>query len=96
MFPSEMVVLMAIVTTSKAYSKSDVQPADTTTDYTSHLYDSLIKRGYLREVGVHRYWLTAKGRVVVREFLRDNKKKVRDIMRTLKELGIDTRIRTED
>ena len=73
MFPSEMVVLMAIATTSKAYSKSDIEPSDTVGDYTSHLYKSLVNRGYLREAGVHRYWLTAKGRVVVREFLHDNK-----------------------
>jgi len=95
MFPSEMVVLMAIATTSKAYDKPDVQPADTDNDYTSQLYESLITRGYLREAGVHRYRLTVKGRVVVREFLHDNKTKVRDIIRTLKELGIETRIRPE-
>lgn len=93
MFPSEMVVLMAIATTTKAYGKSDVQSADTVSNYTSHLYESLIERGYLREAGVHRYRLTVRGRVVVRDFLHDNKTKVRDIMRTLKELGIDTRIR---
>ena len=95
MFPSEMVVLMAIATTTRAYSKSDVQPADTVSNYTSHLYKSLIERGYLREAGGHRYRLTAKGRVVVRDFLHDNRTRVRDIMRTLKELGIDTRIRPE-
>ena len=93
MFPSEMVVLMAIATTSKAYSKSDGKPADTSSDYTSHLYESLIQRGYLRETGVHRYQLTVKGRVVVRDFLQDNKTKVPDIIKTLKELGIETRIR---
>ena len=95
MFPSEMVVLMAIATTSKADGKSQIEPSETTSDYTSHLYKSLVKRGYLREAGIRRYWLTAKGRVVVREFLHDNKAKVRDIMKTLKELGIDTRIRPE-
>ena len=95
MFPSEMVVLMAIATTSKAYSEPDVQPAVTTTEYTSHLYESLIQRGYLGEAGARRYRLTTKGRVVVRDFLRDNRTKVRDIMKTLKELGIDTSIRPD-
>jgi hypothetical protein len=96
MFPSEMVVLMAIATTSKVYGNSDSHPADKATDYTSQLYESLIQRGYLQEAGAQRYRLTNKGRVVVRDFLRDNKTKVRDIMRTLKDLGIDTRIRPAD
>jgi len=95
MFPSEMVVLMAIATTSKAYGKSDGQAAETSNDYTSHLYESLIQRGYLRETGIHKYQLTTKGKVVVREFLHDNKTKVGDIISTLKELGIETRIKPE-
>ena len=95
MFPSEMVVLMAIATTSKACGTPDVRPVDTATDYTSHLYESLIQRGYLGETGVHRYRLTTKGRVVVRDFLHDNRTKARDIVMTLKELGIDTRIRPD-
>ena len=93
MFPSEMVVLMAMATTSKAYGKSNGRPAGTASDYTSHLYESLIQRGYLRETGIHKYKLTTKGRVVVRDFMHDNKTKVRDIIRILRELGIETSIR---
>jgi len=96
MFPSEMVVLMAIATTSQAYGKSDFRPADKAKDYTHHLYESLVQRGYLREDGVHRYRLTVKGRVVVRDFLHDNKTKARDIISTLKELGIETKIRPKE
>lgn len=95
MFPSEMVVLMAIATTSKAYDRADSKPAETSNDYTSHLYESLIQRGFLLETGAHRYQLTVKGKVVVRDFLHDNKTKVRDIIRILKELGIETRIGPE-
>ena len=92
MFPSEMVVLMAIAATNKTNDKSDIHPDDTTGDYTSHLYESLIQRGFLRENGIHRYKLTTKGRGAVRDFMHDNKTKAKDIIKTLRELGIETRI----
>ena len=93
MFPSEMVVLMAIAATNKTSAKSDIHTADVTVDYTSHLYESLIQRGFLLETGIHKYRLTTKGRGVVRDFMHDNKTKVKDIIGTLRELGIETRIR---
>ncbi len=89
MFPSEMVILMAIAGTGGFGKGLLTRPMDVTGEYIGYLYDSLVRRGYLKENGSRRYQLTAKGREALFEFLRGNKTRVKDTIKTLKQLGIE-------
>ena len=89
MFPSEMVILMAIAVTKDSGKKLLTRPMDVTGEYVGYLYDSLVKRGYLKENRVRRYQLTSKGREALLEFLGQNKNRINDTIRTLQQLGIE-------
>jgi len=89
MFPSEMVILMAITVAGEANKKRLNRPMDVTGEYIGYLYDSLIKRGYLKENSSRGYQLTSKGRQAIFEFLHKNKAKVRAAIKTLQQLGIE-------
>ena len=90
MFPSEMVILMAIALTGDTGKKLLPRPADVMGEYIGNLYDSLVTRGYLKENGYRRYQLTLKGSQVLLEFLDENKTKAKDAVKTLQQLGIET------
>jgi len=89
MFPSEMVILMAIAVNKDAGKKLLNRPMDVTGEYIGYLYDSLVKRGYLKENSSRGYQLTTKGREALFEFLHKNKTRVKDTIRRLQQLGID-------
>jgi predicted transcriptional regulator len=88
-FPSEMVILMAITVNKDAGKKLLNRPMDVTGEYIGFLYDSLVKRGYLRENSSRGYQLTTKGRETLFEFLHENKTRVKDTIKRLQQLGID-------
>ena len=88
MFPSEMVILMAIAGARDSGKKLLMQPTDVISEYIGYLYDSLVKRGYIRENGSRRYQLTAKGMETLVEFLHGNKTRVKDTLNMLQQLGI--------
>ena len=88
MFPSEMVVLMAIEAARDSGRKL-LNPAGLDSEYISSLYDSLVTRGYLRKKGFRGYQLTSEGRESLFEFLLENRTRVREMIRTLQQLGIE-------
>ena len=88
MFPSEMVILMAIEVARDA-SKKLLNPMDVTGEYIGYLYDSLVRRGYLKGNSSRGYQLTSKGRETLFEFLHENKTRVKDTIKTLQQLGIE-------
>ena len=90
MFPSEMVILMAIAVAGNSGQKLLTRPMDVTGEYIGYLYDSLVRRGYLNEHSSKRYQLTPKGRGALSEFLYENKTRVKDTIRMLQQLGIET------
>ncbi len=89
MFPSEMVILMAIEVSS-AHGKKLLNPVGFPDEYISNLYDSLVRRDYLKKNTLRGYQLTSKGRETLFEFLLENKTRVEDTIKTLQQLGIET------
>lgn len=88
MFPSEMVILMAIAASKDAGEKLLDRPTDITGEYIGYLYDSLVKRGYLKENSLRGYQLTPAGRKSLLEFLYKNKTGVKATVRRLQQIGI--------
>jgi len=90
MFPSEMIILMAIEVSRDSGKKLLTHPMGVTGEYISSLYDSLIRRGYLKKPSFKGYQLTLKGREALFEFLLENKTRVKDTIETLQQLGIES------
>ena len=89
MFPSEMVILMAIAVTGDSDKKLLSRPMDVTGEYITYLYNSLVRRGYLKGNSLRGYQLTLKGREALFEFLCKNETRVKDTVKTLQQLGIE-------
>ena len=89
MFPSEMAILMAIAVTGNSGKNPLTRPMDVTGEYVAYLYNSLVKRGYLKGNASGGYHLTPKCREVLLEFLRRNETRVKDTIRTLQQMGIE-------
>ena len=89
MFPSEMVILMAIAVARNSDRELLSRPMDVTGEYITYLYNSLVRRGYLKGNSSRGYQLTLKGREALFEFLRENETRVKDTVKTLRELGIE-------
>jgi predicted transcriptional regulator len=89
MFPSEMIILMAIAAGEDTGKKLLTRPMDITSEYIGYLYHSLVKRGYLKRHGSARYQLTEIGREALVEFLRKNGTRAQDVVKRLKLLGIE-------
>ena len=90
MFPSEMVILMAITVAGDSNEKLLSRPMDVIGEYIGYLYDSLVKRGYLNRNSSGGYQLTPKVRETLLEFLHQNKARVKDTIETLQQLGIES------
>jgi len=89
MFPSEMVILMAIASASKPGEKLLNRPLDIIGEYIGYLCSSLVNRGFLKESKPGGYMLTAKGMEVLFEFMNKNEGKTEEAERMLQQLGID-------
>ena len=89
MFPSEMVILMAIAVNKDTGKKLLARPMDVTSEYIGYLYDSLVKRGYLKGNRAKGYQLTMTGREALVEFLHKNETRVKDTRKRLQQLGIE-------
>ena len=90
MFPSEMVVLLAIALPSDSGRTLLNRPMDIMNEYIGSLYNSLVRRGYLTKKGSKRYKLTSLGRDALTEFLNDNRAQIEDISKVLQQLGIES------
>ena len=88
MFPSEMVILMAITVNKDTGKKLLTRPMDVTGEYIGYLYDSLVNRGYLSGNRVRGYRLTSLGREALLEFLHKNQTRAKDTIKRLRLLGI--------
>lgn len=89
MFPSEMVILMAIVVAEGSSNKLLTRPMDVTSEYLGYLCNSLVRRGYLGKNNSTGYQLTSKGRQTILEFMQKNKNRVNDTVKMLHQLGIE-------
>ena len=89
MFPSEMVILMAIAGSKDAGKKLLTRPTDVVGEYIGYLYDSLVKRGYLKGNKWKGYQLTSLGRKALLEFLYKNDNRAEYIIKKLQQLGIE-------
>jgi len=89
MFPSEMVILMAIAGDGDSGKTLLMRPMDVISEYIGYLYDSLVKRGYIKGNGSRGYRLTSKGMETLVEFLHGNKTRVKGTLNMLQQLGIE-------
>lgn len=89
MFPSEMVILMAIAANRNTGKKLLNRPMDVTGEYIGYLYDSLVNRGYLKGHRSTGYQLTAIGRKALVVFLHKNETMAKDVVKRLHLLGIE-------
>ena len=88
MFPSEMVILMAMSASCSSLN-SLTHWTDTEGEYIGYLRDSLVKRDYLRKGRFNKYQLSPMGKDALSAFLRKNKIVEEDIVNRLRRLGID-------
>jgi len=89
MFPSEMIILMAIAANKDTGKKLLTRPMDVTSEYIGYLYDSLVNRGYIKGNSSRGYQLTPKGGEALSEFLNKNGTRAEDTLRRLHLLGIE-------
>ena len=89
MFPSEMVILMAIAVNKYAGRKLLTHPVDVIGEYIGYLYNSLVNRGYIKGNRLIGYQLTSKGREALSEFLCKNEIRAIDTIKRLQQLGIE-------
>ncbi len=89
MFPSEMVILMAIAGAGDSGKKLLTRPMDVTGEYIGYLCDSLVRRGYLKGNTPGGYQLTSKGSEALFDFLHRNKTRAKEMIKTLQQLGIE-------
>ena len=89
MFPSEIVILMAIAINKNTGKQLLSRSMDVTGEYISYLYNSLVNRGYIKGHRAKGYQLTAAGREVILDFLKRRKTRVKDIVKRLQWLGIE-------
>jgi predicted transcriptional regulator len=90
MFPSEMVILMAIAVDKDDGKKLLTRPMDVAGEYIGYLYDSLVRRGYIKNGRFRGYQLTSKGTEALMEFLHENKARAEDTIKRLQQLGIES------
>jgi len=83
-----MVILMAIAANKDAGKKLVNRPMDVTGEYIGYLYDSLVKRGYLKGNRLRGYQLTSTGMEMLLEFLHKNQTRAEYTIRKLQQLGI--------
>ena len=88
MFPSEMVILMAIAVTRDSGRELLTRPTDVIGEYIGYLYDSLVRRGYIKGNSSKGYQLTSKGSDALSEFLCENKTRVKETIIRLQQIGI--------
>jgi len=89
-FPSEMVILMAMALPGDSGMTLLNRPMDIMNEYIRSLYNSLVWRGYLRKNGSKEYELTSMGKETLIIFLNENRTQAEDIIRALQQLGIDS------
>jgi len=89
MFPSEMVILMAVAVGRDSGKKLVTRPMDVTGEYVGYLYNSLVRREFLKGNSSRGYELTSKGREALFDFLRQNENRVKDTIKRLRQLGIE-------
>ncbi len=89
MFPTELIILMAIAETRNISKESLTSPTDIPGEYIGYLYNSLVRRGYIRRNNSRGYQLTDKGREPLFEFVRGSGKRFGKAIKTLQQLGIE-------
>jgi len=87
-FPSELVILMACAKTGAIGKNFVTRPMDMPGEYIGYLYNSLVRRDYIKGGRSIGYQLTSKGREALFEFLCENGMRFGDAINTLQQLGI--------
>jgi len=81
---------MTIAVASDSGKKLLTRPMDVTGEYIGYLYESLVRRGFLKKKGARGYELTSKGREALLEFLLENRTGIiKDTIKTLQQLGFE-------
>ncbi len=89
MLPGEIIILIAIVESGELGKKLVNSSMDVTGEYIGYLYNSLVKRGFLKGNSSTGYQLAAKGKDALFEFLRENRTIAKNIIGNLQQLCIE-------
>ena len=89
MFPTELVILMAIAKAGAVSKKLVTRSMGIPDEYIGYLYNSLVRRGYIKGNGSRGYQLTSSGRKALFEFLRENGMRFGDVAKLLQQLDIE-------
>ena len=90
MFPSDMIILMALEVSQESGKKLLNHPMSVTREYIRSLYDALIRQDYIRENMLRGCQLTSKGREALFVFLLENKTNLKDTIKALQQLGVES------
>ena len=89
MFPSEIVLLMAVAGSKSSGNQLYNKQMDVISEYVGYLYDSLVKRGYISVNRLIGYRLTPLGGKSLLEFLHNNKNRAEYLIARLQQVGIE-------
>ena len=90
MLPAEMVILLAIAESSGFGKETLARPmGGMSGEYIARLYQSLVRRGYLRRTASGEYRFTERGGQALIDFLRRNESKIRQTIKALERLRIN-------
>ena len=90
MLPAEMVILLAIAESSGFGKEALARPmGDMSGEYIARLYQSLVRRGYLKRTCAGEYRFTERGGKALIEFLGRNESKIRQTIKALERLRIN-------
>ena len=93
MLNSEMIILMSIALSENANKTLISRSIDVLSEYIENLYESLIKRGYMRRNHSNGYKLTNKGGETLLKFMRENWAEAEEMIAALHELGMESSYR---
>ena len=93
MLNSEMIILMSIALSENANKTLISRSIDVLSEYIENLYESLIKRGYMKRSHSKGYKLTNKGGETLLEFMRENWAEAEEMIAALHQLGMESSYR---
>jgi len=95
MLPSEMEIILAIALNRSVGKKLANSSMDVISEYFINVFNSLVRRGYLKGNRVKGYQLTPMGKTTLIRLLQENEARTQNALRRIKILGVDYHTRMD-
>ena len=89
MLPSEMEIMLAIALNKNIAKKLVDGSMDVISEYFGYLFNSMVKRGYIKGNRAKGYQLTLRGKTTLVKYLRKNETRDKAAIEQLKQLSIE-------